>query len=302
MFVFQGREYEAIPLGKQTHNGVYTVDRYLVKTYRTRWKQAHEIFAMEALADVLPVPKIVERGMWTEKKEGTDAGLPYLLITKLPGETVDSLWAFLSREEKVKIVRTAGEWLRKMHDALPMSFIGLLDEHGQSRGGYFSGWGDYLASDVRRWQGMLEKQGIGTEADASRLKAMTELVVSKQSELNGVRETSFLHRDFGLRNLLMTGDGELSGVIDFEHGLAGDPWSDLVRMAAENLFADEELLGVYTTAYLRRPMNASERDRLLTYLAHHAVSQFGYGWREGVEEEVNHARTLMRWVAANTFD
>ncbi|KEO81998.1 phosphotransferase family protein [Tumebacillus flagellatus] len=287
MFVFEGRVWEPTPLGKQTHNGVFAVERYILKTYHTRWKQAHEKFAMRALAGVLPVPEIVDEGMWEER--------PFLLMTKLPGETADGLWRFFSHEEKKKLVRTAGQWLRKMHDTLPMSFIGLIDEHGKSRGGYFSGWGDYLSADVQRWRGMLEKEGV---SDAGLLQRMTSRVVSRQSELNELRLTAFLHRDFGLRNLLVTGDGSLSGVIDFEHGLAGDPWSDLVRMTAERLFFEEELLQVYTSAYLGREMTPAERDRLVTYLAHHAVSQFGYGWREGVEEEIEHARRLMRWVAA----
>jgi aminoglycoside phosphotransferase (APT) family kinase protein len=294
-----GREYRAHPMGKKTHNGVYAVEsrdggeRFVLKTYHTRWKQAHEIFAMNALREVVPVPEAVERGVLTE---GSGAQTPFLLMTRLPGETVDAVWASLRAAERRALVKNAGLWLRRMHDALPMSFIGVFDEHGQSRGGYFSGWGDYLAGDAKRWHGVMAREERLSAEDLQLIEAMTCRVASQQAVLNECRDSTFLHRDYGVRNLLISGTGELSGVIDFEHGIAGEPLFDLVRMIAETLYAEEDLFQLYTKSYLARPLQEAEHDRICTYLAHHAVSQFGYGWREGADEEVAAARNLMRWV------
>lgn len=294
-----GRAYSMRQLEEHSHNGVYEVDsaaggdRYIFKTYHTKWKQAHEVFAMNALRGVVPVPQVVERGTL---QGGVRDSLPFLLMSRLPGEPVNSWWPDLERDRQLHLVKTAGAWLRRMHQQLPMDFIGLLDENGQSRGGYFSGWGDYLAADVQRWRVLLEQDEKLARADASLIEQMTAHVISYQARLNELRTTVFLHRDYGLRNLLMTAEGELSGVIDFEHGLAGDGLFDLVRMVAETLYGEEELLEAYATAYLCRPLAQEERVRLRVYLAHHAVSQFGYGWREGATEEIQQAKALMHWL------
>jgi aminoglycoside phosphotransferase (APT) family kinase protein len=92
------------------------------------------------------------------------------------------------------------------------------DEVGLGRLGRGS---DYLSRQVASWQGQAEHHRVAAfpEADQVRERLL--------EDLPGQSEITLVHGDYKLDNVILTPDGELAAVLDWELATRGDPLVDL---------------------------------------------------------------------------
>jgi aminoglycoside phosphotransferase (APT) family kinase protein len=151
----------------------------------------------------------------------------FLISTKLEGQPVSAAWPSLPPNEREQTAYLAGWHLAHIHAEAFSSFGSL---HSLSEAG-FQRWYDYLAQYLEHYsQRALALELIAPE-DQARLRAG---LARQRPLLDGVQQAVLVHNDFQFENLLQAG-GVITGIVDFEWALAGDPSWDFV---AEDLWEE----------------------------------------------------------------
>jgi aminoglycoside phosphotransferase (APT) family kinase protein len=144
----------------------------------------------------------------------------YLVTTKLPGRPVADAWASLTDQQRVKVAYWSGKYLAVIHNHTFEGFGKLRD---LEKGG-FSIWFDYMHDYFQRYASQALDLGALNIATVERVDAA---LARHRSLLESVKVASLVHSDYHLENVL-TADGQISGIIDFEWAFAGDPVADFV--------------------------------------------------------------------------
>ncbi|MFI5612066.1 phosphotransferase family protein [Amycolatopsis sp. NPDC051903] len=139
-------------------------------------------------------------------------GAPFFLMDFVPGRTLSpDTAAALSPEVKRTIGRRLPEVLARLH-ALDVTEIGL-GELRRDRG--------YVERQLRRWQRQFDALDVPT---ASPLRAVAGRLAARVPAPQG---TSLLHGDYKAENVLLTPEGDVAAVLDWELTSVGDPLADL---------------------------------------------------------------------------
>lgn len=175
----------------------------------------------------IPVPKVVGFG---QIKASLPKPCQYLLITKIPGEPLLSslpkkIAYFLNPEEKERLkdlVEEAGGVLKKVHQIRPRGF-GNLGVGGE---GTYSTWREFLEGKYKtdNLVGYLTGRRLITKKTGEKLK---KVLTSEKNRLE-LASPALLHGDFYYDHIFVH-EGKISGTIDFEDCLGGDPLWDLAR-------------------------------------------------------------------------
>ncbi len=182
----------------------------------------------------------------------------YLILTKMPGQTVGTSAAALLPATRYAIGYSAGQHLATLHNHVFDQF-GLLYEiiAGTSP----PDWAAYVAGHFRYYQGQVQALGILT---ADRLGRIDELMARMQPLLAAVQQGVLIHGDYHFLNMLQQ-DGKLSAVLDFDWASSGDPsWDFRIddSIEAEVPGSREALYAGYTS---RRPLPGGHWERVSFY-------------------------------------
>lgn len=195
-------------------NIVYWVeDGYLIKLFAPLWPgdAPKETAVLKALAGFCPfdIPQIAA--------EGELEGWPYLVLTRLGGQSLDSIWESLAPPARVQLAASLGGCIAalqalpvtSLYDGLPhwpgsweMQVAGCLDRQLQS--GVSSAWLDQIAAFL--------------DAALPGLKTPCPAVI--------------LHADLNPEHLFCqeTASGwKVTGMIDFADAMVGHPYYEWVR-------------------------------------------------------------------------
>jgi aminoglycoside phosphotransferase (APT) family kinase protein len=151
--------------------------------------------------------------------------LNFALMTKLPGSTLGSLGATLVGDQRVSAYRQIGCLLREFH-RISMDAFGYIGPRGISTARVTNR--DYLSHQCDRK--LKEFADRGGSADLAR--RMAAYFSTRAHMLQECSRPVLCHNDLHAGNLLaeITDHGvRLSGVLDFEGALAGDPLMDLAK-------------------------------------------------------------------------
>ena len=140
----------------------------------------------------------------------------YLILTKMPGKTVDDSLADLTTEAQHRIAYSAGEYLATLHNHTLDSF-GLLYEI--AAGIPKLDWAGYVADFYHDYARQVREIGVMPEEALARVEAVMEKM---QPLFAAVQQGHFIHGDYHFSNLLQQ-DGAISAVIDFDWAMSGDP-------------------------------------------------------------------------------
>ncbi|MBD0695724.1 phosphotransferase family protein [Streptomyces sp. CBMA123] len=190
-------------------------------------------------------------------------GWRYVLMSRLHGEGLAPAWPGIPRADRERIARDCGEALAALHalDAEPLA-------------------------DVLRpgdWPAFLDGQRAGAVA-RQRERGLPEAWWEQipdflaAAPLPRTPQRALLHTEF-MREHLITdpaGGWRLTGLIDFEPAMIGDPAYDLVAVGLFTTRADPQLLGQLLTAY-GRPF---EPRLLMAYTLLHVYSDLPWYLRE----------------------
>jgi aminoglycoside phosphotransferase (APT) family kinase protein len=185
-------------LALRHHGGTETVLRLMTnEPWRTHGAEltARERDAQRAMAGT-PVPAPTSLAL---DAEGTVAGVAAHLMTRLPGAPLDRV--------DDDAVRAMADLLATIHDQRPAEPFRT-----------FQSWAWEAKRVVPPW---------------TRHPASWERAFEVLAEPAPAYEPTFLHRDFGHRNLLWS-DGEITGVVDWVETSTGPAWLDAAH-AASNL-------------------------------------------------------------------
>ena len=201
-------------------NESYIVNGDLVARFNTLDPQfakfRNEQIAYELLSGSgLPVPKVV---LLDESR----SVVPYdvIVVTRLPGVNVTESWRDLGQSQLNELMQEAGRCLAQLHGVTFSAFGKLSALDNQP----FRSWPEYFNDYAQRYIVAASSKSLIDAALFSRLEAVLD---DASDVLDGVTTGVLVHSDFHYENLLQT-DGRLSGVLDFEWALSGDPSYDFI--------------------------------------------------------------------------
>lgn len=210
------------------------------------------------LDGALPIPTPAVRAA------GEDAnGWRYVLMSRMPGEGLAPAWPRVPQGDRERIARDCGEALAALHALDPEPLADTL------------GPGDWPAFLARQRAGAVARQRERGLAEHWLEQIPDFLAVTPLPAAPG---RALLHTEFMREHLLTDpADGwRLTGLIDFEPAMIGDPAYDLVAVGIFTTRADPRLLGRLMDAYGRR----FEPRLLLAYTLLHVYSNLPWYLRE----------------------
>jgi hygromycin-B 7''-O-kinase len=234
-------------------------ERWVVKLFppfhRHQWESEHRVLPHFAGRVRLAVPELVAAG------ERTD-GFTFVVMTRLPGTSLESRWSRCTRVQRVSLMRQIGA---TMASAQRLT-VGAL------------------ANLPPRWPEFLQAQRAGCRARHTRLgmpswivDAIDGFVAEALPALPLSAEHVVLTGEYTPFNLWVEearGGPRLSGMLDFGDAMVGPPVYDLLGPATFLAAGDELLMRALIEAHghLTWPLEPSMRRGLLALLLLHRYS------------------------------
>ena len=230
---------------------VYAVaDRYILRVSHYTRDGAdlrREAAILDSLRDLPGVPRVLGQGVVP-----LDGGLPYLLLTRLPGGNVFRAWLDASPAEQLGYIRGLVRLLEQVHARpLPAYRVGY---HQTALPDWTGGW---LAGHDRYFQGLLAQvRAHPWDADLRGLLDEAEAYyAAHRTALDWAVGPRLVHGDLQLYNVIGQ-VGQVTGLIDWEWAHGGEPDFDLADLVRWALFpahpAEEELEAVVSAATYAR--------------------------------------------------
>jgi aminoglycoside phosphotransferase (APT) family kinase protein len=157
----------------------------------------------------VPVPEAI--GL-CEDVEVNDA--PFYVMNFVEGSVIVSSLDAQNRLDEAARGRLSGEVARVLAalHAVDPDEVGLGDLAKRE---------DYVARQLKRWQGQWEK------SKTRELAAMDEVYEALLQEIPEQIGSGVVHGDYRLGNMLVDGTGRVQAILDWELGTLGDPLADL---------------------------------------------------------------------------
>lgn len=233
-------------------------DAYVLRFDVLDWgganRYAGEKWAYDLLGETdVPVSRVV--AIDTSK---TLVPYDYLILTKMPGQTISTTAAELPQADRTAIGYSAGQYLATLHNHT-FSQFGLL--YNILAGKPQPDWAAYVADHFRYYQGQVQALSLLSADVHERIDA---LLVRMQPLLAAVQQGVFIHGDYHFLNLLQQ-DGRVSAVLDFDWAASGDPsWDFRIDRQIESEVPDsrEAFYAGYTS---RRALPDGHWERLSLY-------------------------------------
>ncbi|MBO8156953.1 MAG: phosphotransferase [Bacillaceae bacterium] len=155
----------------------------------------------------------------------------------MDGKPIAPLFSSYNEEKQSFLMEKIGEVLAEMQFALSKnelkeSDFWLRHNYDASTFEEFS-WKSYIERQVDKWIGRIKL------SEEDRQSSLEQHLAAIKDRINGLEEpprTTFIHCDFGFRNLLIRPDeSDIKGVIDFEGASIGDPLWDLAKLPLMDL-------------------------------------------------------------------
>jgi len=187
------------------------------------WKLAKEVSIYRRLAEFphLPVPRVI----WHDDSR-TLLPSDLLVMTKIEGQVLRPLEFSLGDGELFDLYAQMGRTLRNLHDVRMEAFgylvaEGVKDPHSSNEAYMLFQFGKKL-KEFRHFGG-----------DVQLAERMERHVALRAGLLKGCAWPVFCHDDFHTANIMVVsgsdGKWQLSGVVDVENAVAGDPLIDIAK-------------------------------------------------------------------------
>lgn len=180
----------------------------------------------------------------------------YVIMTKLEGAPLIQAWPTLTPAQREGAAYQAGELLAKMH-GIPFERFGRL--YGTER--IFGTWREYLEDYLSRATREAANDGL-IPPD---LLTRTEAAMARHAPLlDAVTTPRLVHWDYHFENLLYK-DGAITGVLDFEWALGGDPAHDFNRRDQWDEDCPGSRAPLYAGYISLRPLDSDHEARAALY-------------------------------------
>jgi hygromycin-B 7''-O-kinase len=186
------------------------------------WKMQKEVTVITLIQDRLTVP--TPRILVADDSKRL-LGLNFVVMTKLEGSILRQLERTLSSEQRVSVYGQIGSLLREFH-RIPMEAFGYIGTKGIWTAHPTNH--DYLTHKVQHKLEQFAERG----GDAGLAQRIAGHFAERAQLLSTCTHAVLCHNDLHAGNLLATtarGSLRLTGVLDFEGALAGDPLMDVAK-------------------------------------------------------------------------
>ncbi|MBE1876732.1 phosphotransferase family protein [Myceligenerans pegani] len=208
-----------------------------------------EAMFYDTASGALPVPRVVRVDF---SRDAADSD--WLLMTELPGRNWHEQEGELSDGERRKLRRELGELTARLHrisgDAFGYPQLGLS---GSWRAA-FQGMLGVLLDDAGRWDTPLP-------VPVSRIRALFD---ANAGALDEVTTPVLVHFDLWPGNVLLH-EGRITGIVDGERALWGDPLAEMVSLALFGSIEDDD---EFLSGYGGITFDDDARRRLAMYRAY----------------------------------
>jgi hygromycin-B 7''-O-kinase len=258
-----------VPLHGGNNSAVFEVaradQRVVVKIFSDalHWKMAKEAFVYRLLEPDAGLPLA-----HVSKVDDSKSVVPFnvLVMTKLTGRHVHSLLPELGEEELMAIYREIGSLLHRLHSHR-MEQFGYIGVDGVGEG--FESNGAYMGHQFDRKVGQFVE--LGGSKDLCR--AIADFVDDRKNVLDGCETAVLCHNDCHEGNVLVERQGasgwRISGLLDLENALAGDPLLDISKTYSYSTRRGDATLGALVDGY--GDLRSDWRQALDVYLVYHAL-------------------------------
>ncbi len=232
---------------------VYAVgDDLVLKLYPPLYRDelTTERTALEVLHGRLPTPAL--------KDAGEHDGWGWLLMARLPGQTLKEAWPALSTEDRRRLMPELGELLATLH-ALDNPRLAALPP---------AGWTAFVAGQREKAVAHHRRTGLD-ETWVAQVPAFLDAV-----DL-GTPPVVPLHTEF-MRDHVMLDGGRITGLFDFEPAMRGAAEYDFVAVGLFVTSGDGDLLHRFLDGYGQQV----DPRRCLAYALLHVYSNFPWYFRE----------------------
>jgi aminoglycoside phosphotransferase (APT) family kinase protein len=253
-----GAARAVVRCGRGGINPCFTVDDVAVIRFNTFTVKGAARFRNEECAYTalrgreVPVPEVIALDL-----SRTVAPYDFIIVSKLPGLPVVDAWADLSVAAREHVATAAGEYLATIH-AQTFARFGALGS-GEDRG--FARWYDYVADYLDRYASFARELGVVSNNDCARLMAA---IARHRPLLETVTHAALVHSDYHWENVLQQ-HGRVTGVIDFEWALAGDPAWDFIVQEKWEAVCPGSMRHVYSGYTHRRALPPDHARRVAIY-------------------------------------
>lgn len=204
------------PLGGVRNLCFFVNDSFVVRFNtqdRGSAKFQSERVAYDRLAQQsLPVPQVL-----ILDASHTIAPYDYSITTRLPGQTLAQSWQLLPPDQLHTLIYAIGQCLARIHACTFPAFGKLCSLT-------YTSWANYVYDYVERY---LRPANDMYLLDAVLRTAIERSLDRAMNDFARVTRPALIHCDFHYENILHV-NGHLSGILDFEWALAGDPAYDFM--------------------------------------------------------------------------
>ncbi|WP_126225054.1 aminoglycoside phosphotransferase family protein [Burkholderia ambifaria] len=187
---------------------------------------------LEELEPSSLTPKILDKLNWEDYY--------VVVLNSISGNRLDQTLKNSKHKEKLRLVSSAGFALGQLHRAISPSRL-LEMRFWQQRDGVSEraiAWNTHLEEMVLKWTSRLNKAAADYPIYNTHLNQLLQLRV----DLREPENLQLLHCDYIGRNILVTENELVSGILDFEAARIGDAAYDLAKLVWVDIdFSDEEL-------------------------------------------------------------
>ena len=240
-------------------------DGVVVKVYTDewRWKMEKEVFVYDVLRQhgvAVPVPVIL-----VADDSKTLLAQSFIVMTKLQGRLIFSLLDRLDEDELVSINRQVGAVLRRLHEVAFDAFgyvgtHGVVEPHATNL--------DYMSfqfdKKLRQFAELGGDPGLG--------RTIEQHVAERLELLGGCPRPAFCHNDCHDGNVLVLPsptEWRVSGLLDFENVVAGDPLLDVAKRHYYARRPSEATLAALADGH--GSLRDDWRDAFQLYVLYHAL-------------------------------
>lgn len=224
----------------------------------------------------------------------------FQVIEKLSGTALQK-WLEQHPQDEAKLLKKAGETMAKLHTVKVEGF-GPFDNEKAKKGdlvGLHTTFGEAVRAGLEFNLDVLKAEGIISDNTA---KKITKLFGDDNPLLN-IDSAVLVHNDFADWNLLTDGS-DITGVLDLDECVAGDPVSDI---ACWSTFFSPDRLGGFLDGYwskAEKPKDFEEKFELLRLrymLSKMTLRVRRYGWdpsdfmKEKIENGKEHLKESFQY-------
>ncbi len=244
---------------------------------QTQWKAAKEdhVLGLLAAAGVGPLPLILHRGP------------DFLLQSRVEGTMLSALLPGLEPAQVRDVYRELGRLLARIH-RIPQPSFGYLvtrvvSPHDSNR------------AMMRQMTGRVLGSFAANGGSPALHTALERVLTGDQTALyDNCSAPVLCHNDFHDGNVMAvrtTTGVRMTGLLDFENALAGDPLLDLAKTDLYSRIDDPELLAALLDGY--GPLPPDGADRLALYKLYHAAELWSWLAGAGVTEPLPQISRLL---------